>query len=506
MNFNSAIKTNKWGVILIIAFTFIGISLAFSSLVIKDFSGSLAGITGLGPWVDANHDPVDVWEYAGFYFAKNLNFNPFPQLNLVNNQVLYPYGTTNVFGPWIIEADIFYATLYSFFSIGPWFQIYYLITVLITAGGAFALLLRDYGLVRALGASLFVSFGNFYAIYKYPHHLNLSVVHWTVLSLIADFLIVKRVVLKKHVSLRLLLVRFCLLLLAFGQDLGYIVGFALMSFTVSILFITVLNGYRYFRGEFGIVIELIRREIEAYKIDFFAYPRTCLALLGVSLFAGYMYLPLAIQIAREAKSFDFTRVDIYSFWTNPFRLFIPYFPGINTPERSFENIFRDSPEAIGAGSPGWFLLIAGTIGLWQNRRQLTIFIPLLSIFLLCLLYIPQKLFTFGTLGHLIIILLSSLCLWFARKRIQIFIPLLVVLFCVFCIKPSIFLLPTLKIFPWFTFNRVAGRCTILYPTILSIFALHINHDYWLSSPKRQLLAGLLAILACTGVIKSESSC
>jgi hypothetical protein len=241
---------------------------------------------------------------------------------------------------------------------------------------------------------------------------------------------------------------------------------------------------------------LIRREIEAYKSDFFAYPRTCLALLAISLIAGYMYLPLTIQLARESRNFNFSGVDFGTFWIHPFRLLIPYFPGINTPERSFQSIFRDMPEAIGAGSPGWFLLAAGAIGLWQNSRQLAIFIPLLSMFLLCFLYIPQELFTFGTLKHLIVLILATLSLWFTRKRMRVFIPLLFVLLCVFFIKPFIFLLPTLKIFPWFTFNRVAGRSTLIYSTILSIFALHINLNS-LNSSKKQLLTGLLVILACT---------
>ena len=451
MKILSNIKISKWITLQILAF--ICISFAFSFLVIKDFSFPLTGWTGLGPWDGINYDYVDHHEYTGFYLAKNLSFNAFPQLNLSNNQVFYPYGTSSVFQPWSLEKDIFYAILYSFFGTGPWLQIYYLITVLITAVGTFALLLWDYGLARASGAGILVSFCNFYAINKYPHHFNISVIHWTTLGLIADFLIVKRVALRQHISLRLIVVRSCLLFLSFGQELGYIAGFALMSFTVSILFITALICYRYFRRELRL-IELLRRERENYKNDFLAYPSTCLALLGLSLIAGYMYLPLVIQIAREAKSFDFTGINLGSFWTNPFRLLIPFFPIINNPGRSFQSVFRDSPEAIGAGSPGWFLLILGTVGLWQARRQIIIFIPLLIIFLLCLLYHP-------------------------------------------------FLFPTLKIFPWFAFNRVGGRSTVIYPVILCIFALHINFN-WLRSPRRRVLAGLLVFLACTELFTAYS--
>lgn len=434
--------------LVLLAFTFVCISFAFSFLIIKDFSSPLSGMTGLGPWPNINHDFVDVQEYNGFYFAKNLYFNPFPHLNLINNQVFYPYGINSIFNPWSIEKDLFYAVLYSFFGSGPWLQIYYLMTVLVTATGTFILLKRDYGFARASGAGFLVSFGNFYAINKYPHHLQYSVIHWSILSLIADFLIVKRVVLKQKVSLKLILVRSCLLFLTFGHDLGYIAGFGLMSFTISALFIAVLICYRRFRGELKI-IKLLRTGIETYKNDFFASPRTCLALLGLIIIAAYIYLPLVIQIATTAKSFDFTGISFGDYWTNPFRLLIPFFPIIINPGRTLEKVFHDSPEAIGTGSPGWFLLILGTIGLWQNRNKITIFVPLLIIFILCLLYIPG-------------------------------------------------VLPTLKIFPWFAFNRVQGRCTVIYPAILCIFALHTDFN-WLSLPRKQALAGLLVILACTEI-------
>jgi len=245
---------------------------------------------------------VDIHEYLGFYLANNLSFNPLPKLELSNNQVFYPYGTNSVFQPWSIEGNIFSAILYTFIGFGPWLQIYYLLTVLITAVGTPALLTRDYGFSRAIGAGILVSFFNFYAINKYPHHLSYSIIHWITLGLIADFLIVKRVTLRQHVSLRLILVRACLLFLSFGHDLGYIAGFGLMSFAISSLFIAAITCYRYFREEPRLVV-LLRREAESYRHDFLASPRTCSALLGLGLSAGYLYLPLAIQIATEAKGF-----------------------------------------------------------------------------------------------------------------------------------------------------------------------------------------------------------
>lgn len=422
----------------------------FSIVVIKDFSNPLIGRAGPGT-VD-NWDYVDVWEYMGFYFIKNLSFLPLPHLNLVNNQVFYPYGINSVFQAWGIEMNIFYAILYSLFGTGPWLQIYYLLSISITAFGAFALLVFDYGWLRASGAGLIVSFFNFYAINKYPHHINQAVLHWTTLNLIADFLIVKRVVSRKTITLRFILGRILLLVLAFGQDLGYITGFALMSFTVSLLFVAGLQGYRYLRQKLRFK-ERIKRSWVSYRREFFTYYRTCLLLISLTLIAAYVYFPLVLQIYKNAKKFDFTGIYAGTWWAHPLRLFVPFFPILN-PGLPLENFFGDLPEGIGAGSPGWFLLILGAIGLWQSRKRLTIFIPLLIVFFLCIFNHPLY-------------------------------------------------IPTLQIFPWFSFNRVGGRSTALYVVILCLFALEIQWET-LRWRRRQLLLAVLAFLAFTELYTAYS--
>ncbi len=330
MNKISLFKSDKWSAFYILAF--ISTTIAFSCFVIKDFSGPLSGLAGLGPEIGVNHDYVDVQEYKGFYFAKNLNFNPLPHLNLINNQVFYPYGINSVFNPWSIEGDSFYALLYRVFGPGPWLQIYYLFTVLLTAIGTFLLLKPGYGVARAGGAGFLVSFGNVYAVNKYAHHLPLSEAHWVTLGLITDFLIVKRIVLREHVSLRLILVRSCLLLLTLGHDLGYIAGFGLMSFTVSLLFVFVLLIHRYLKQEFR--LDAFQKELKTYRRDVFTYLGQCLVLLCLNIIVAYLYLPLVIQIAVEASKFDVSEVDIY--WVNPLRLLIPFIPGIEQLDSNFE--------------------------------------------------------------------------------------------------------------------------------------------------------------------------
>ncbi|MGA7933822.1 MAG: hypothetical protein WCA35_09770 [Kovacikia sp.] len=492
MNKTSLSTSDKWLMLYILAF--IGTGICFSFLVIKNFSSPLSGMTGLGPQLGVNHDFVDVQEYKGFYLAKNLHFNPFPHVDLVTNQVFYPYGVNSVFTPWSDEADLFYAALYSLWGAGPWLQSYYLLTVLITAVGAFFLLKRDYGSARALGAGFLLSFGNFYAVNKYSHHLTLAIVHWLTLGLIADFLITKRVVLRKDLSLKLILVRSGLLLLLFSHELGYIAGLGLMSFTVTILFMGGLICYRYVRGEFKL-LESLSRVILAWRDEFLAYPRIGVALLGLNIFAAYLYLPFTLQIVGEARQFNLTETNISVLWANPLRVFLPLFPVISKPEMSLEEVFHDSSETIFDGRPGWFLLILGGMGLWQNRHRMTIFMPLLITFALCLLYIPGELFVDLTLKELGLLTASVLGLWLVRNRLGMVILLLAILVWGLCLNPTLFLVPTLKLFPWFMFNRTGGRCTLIYPAILCIFALHINFSQ-LSLYKRQVVTGFLVILAC----------
>jgi hypothetical protein len=426
----------KFIVLQILLFSFI--SFAFSFLIIKKFADPLAG-----------GSDIDIWEYIGFYLTKNLSFSPFPTLSFENNQIFYPYGTNSVFQPWGLERDIFYAVLQSFGN-GPWLQIYYLITVLITAIGTFLLLVWDYGYARAIGFGYLVSFFNFYAIMEYPVHISKAVIHWTTLSFIADFLIVKKIISGQIPSLILILTRVCLLILSLGQDIGYIAGFSLTSLTICTVFIALVLCYRFFKNNYS--VKRVLKSININKTNFFAYPYISGFLIFLSTIGGYIYIPLILQITREAKKFDFTEISSGGLWIHPLRLFIPFFPGLNPAKTEFQKLFNDTPENIVAGSPGWFLLILAVVGLWQARRRITIYIPLIIIFLIFVFYNPIQ-------------------------------------------------FPTLNIFPWHTFNR--KPITSIYPVILCLFALEINF-YGLQKFKRQMISVLLICLACTELYTAYS--
>jgi hypothetical protein len=404
--------------------------LGFISIVVKDVAHPLSG--------GADYD---YWEYTGFYLRKNLRFLPFPQLNLTNDQSFYPYGVNGVFQPWGIERDYFYGICSYLFGTAAWVQIYYLISIAVAFLGSFALLQRDYGFTRAWAAGLMVTAGSFYTIAKYPGHTGYAIVHWTILSFIADFLLVKKITLRSPISLQLLLVRVLILLLSLGQELGYVAALAITSFTVSGLFILVLAAMRWAKKQ--ITIETVQHQISVWKQQIRQQPRRYVGLIALILAVTYLYVPLVVQISVAAKSFQ--SLPSGSMAASPLRLLIPFFPGIDPSNLFWDKLLKDGPEGVGAGSPGYFLLILGMLGLWQARGQRLIFAPLLLIFWACIFYEPTK---------------------FA----------------------------TLKILPWFAFARIGGRVTIVYPVILTLFALHFESP--IKSQKSRRIAIVLAAIAC----------
>jgi hypothetical protein len=404
--------------------------LGFYSLVVKDILHPLSG-----------GGDTDYWEYTGFYLAKNISFHPLPTLNLTNNESFYPYGVNAVFQPWGIERDLFYAISYSLFGIGGWVQIYYLVSISITFSGTFLLLYRDYHFARSLGAGLLVTLGSFYTVNKYPVQAGYAIIHWTTLSFIADFLIVKRCVLRQKLSFQLILIRLLILVLSLGQELGYVAGFALTSFAVSAFFMLALLVFRWQKRQ--ISLDKIVLILGSWRRDILSSKFTTVFLSASILCVLYFNLPLVLEISRSAKSFDFSKVPSGSWWVSPFRLLVPFLPFLNPSQPFVNEIFKDVPEGIGfEGSPGYFLLILGGFGLWHTRKQIAIFIPLILIFITCVFYYPA-----------------------------------------------------LRIFPWFQFFRLGGRATMIYPIVLTLFALHFHWPEWRLGV-RKLTLFLILLVAC----------
>lgn len=371
------------------------------------------------PLSDGND--TDQYEYVGYFFNKNLTFWPLPHLDLINTQTFYPYGTNQVFLDWGFERDYWYSCCYRLLGgPGPYLQYYYVYSLVITAAGAFLLLHARFGPLKACLAGLVVSIFNFYAIWKFPIHMNVCVDHWTVLCILATYRILLDVLGKKPVTVPFLLLWIWLHVLALGQELAYVAGFALTFTTLTL-------------PVMGLVLVRHYPEIRTWPIRFGTYVRIeyqqhreiVLFLLGLIILFLWLYLPLTFQVALTAWTFNFGVVPELPSWSHPVRLLLPHLPGIDSYSIEYQRWLHDTFESYGQGSPGLYLVILAGLGWWQIRHDVLRWLPIFLMLALCLLYHPV-------------------------------------------------LFPTLKLFPWFSFNRHGGRATLIYPVLLVLLALPVR--------------------------------
>ena len=387
----------------------------------------------LGIWVvgDFSHplsdgNDTDQFEYVGYFFSRNLTLWPLPHLNLQNTQSFYPYGINQVFLDWGFERDYWYTICYRLLGgPGPYLQFYYLYSLVVAAVGTFLLLKPRFGIGKPFVLGLIVSVFNFYALYKFPVHMNVGIGHWTILSMVATYRLLYDALLEKPISLPYVLLWMWLHVQVLGQELAYVAGFALTFTTLAVPVLLVVlyrrfpptgqPPFRHYVAEAGTYIQQQFGQ-HTWRVYF------GLLMLMVSL---YLYLPLTLQIALTAWQFDFSQVPELPAWSHPLRLFIPYLPGLHTFAFPYTAYLRDTFESFGQGSPGLYLVLLAAIGWWQSRRLIALWVPIGLMLVLCLLYHPV-------------------------------------------------LLPTLKIFPWFSFNRHGGRASLIYPVLFGLLALPLQ--------------------------------
>jgi len=394
---------------------------------------------------------TDFYEYVGYYFAHNLTLWPFPQLNLIHDQTFYPYGANHTLLDWGWERDYWYAVCYWVFGEGepgPYLQYYYVYSLLVSALGTFWLIRTPFGNTKAFVAGLIVSAFNFYCLYKFPVHFNISVVHWTTLCIIATYRILYELVTNKTrlPSPTLVLLWTWLHIQVLSQELGYVAGFALTFTTICVPFIgwyvwlhltpgpSPCEGEgRLQRPSFSDLGKLGRRKLTDKTSLFFTRRRLfdgsvggevarCFGLCLLILLSLWLYLPLTLQIFVGAQAYADAPLEMKPIWSHPLRLLIPYVPGLDTMAIDYKRYLHDWFESYGQGSPGLYLVILGMLGFWTVRRKSALWIPIVLTLTLCLLYHP---------------------VWF----------------------------PTLRMFPWFSFNRHGGRATLVYPVLFVLLAL-----------------------------------
>ena len=393
---------------------------------------------------------IDEWEFVGYYLAENLHFDIVPQLTLKQNQTLYPFGVTQVFSDWSLESNYWFAFFYKTLGYGAWLNYYYILSLTLSFLGSYLLLKKEFGLPKAFIAGLVATFFNFYALHKYPYHFNHSTIHWAILSIFADFVLTKRIILGEKISLKWVFLKAFLLIATLGMNLGYICGYALSSFVLSFMVIIVILINRHLKKDFQAIgyFNGWLKEWQQSKGLYFLLAIPSFVLL-------YFYLPLVLQIYLESKVayYKFAEPPV-AMWSHPVRMLLPYFPFFDVTFYPITDILKDKPEGLGSGSPGWFCLGVGLLGFFVNRKKYwLVFLPLAILLVLYTFYHPNR-------------------------------------------------VPIVKIFPWGTYNRVPSRFTSILPVIFSCFFLTL--DFYKLKYSKFIMSLLIIIGITEGVVVYRS--
>lgn len=409
------------------------------------------------------HDPlygegdVALWHFMTQFFSKNLGFSPLPHLKFMTDEVFYPFGIEYVFQAWCLEREYLVSLFSHVFGQGPWMQGYFLASLVCTATGLWIVLATSLGMRAAAFFSLFATFANSYLLHKFPAHVNMAVAHWTLLSLATDFVLFEKVVRRSPIALSWIAWRFFLGVAVCGLDLGYVAGYGLSSFLVATVCGIGLLVLRRRRGEKILWKGVFSGNGKATAAGFF--------LAGCTLL--FLYLPVLLDIVRTTQKYHFAAQAGY--WANPLRLLVPQIPGIDriNAAATLQKIFGDSAEEAWdwTGGLALALLAASGAALLVRARRAAPLGPLFLLFVLCIAYHPQS-------------------------------------------------FPTLRIFPWFAFQRGAGRSTVVLPLVLSLVvalawkergalrALLPRRSAWVA-PCLALLVALAAVEFATGLVSQR---
>ncbi|TAD79710.1 MAG: hypothetical protein EA001_02910 [Oscillatoriales cyanobacterium] len=429
-------------------------------------------ILGPQPWASViGAGDTDLWEYTGFYLREHWRWWPLPHLLLETDRALYPYGGPVALQAWGLERDLFWAALSAIWGPGPWLKLYFLLSVAIALVGMARILRPDFGERRAIGTAIGAVLLNVYAIVgKFPVHSNIAITHWTALSLTMDFVLVHRWARGRAIERVWWLGRAALVLLSLGQDLGYVAGFGLLSLALSLGWMGAIALGRWGRGQSGSLqtraqslIQALHGYLNHRHLDHqwmapgasWRQPLRPIewGCVGAIAAATWLYLLPVLPIVRAAKAFDWSNTFDRAWFAHPLRLLAPYWPGINPIEAAdwWRSLLPSPLETDFDGVVGWGLLLAGVIGLVRGRRHWAVVVPLWLMAIGLLAYRPWD-------------------------------------------------LPLLQIFPWFSFNRVAGRGTVVLPVLLALLSLGWSADWRRSRFDRWavLLVAIAGLLDLTG--------
>ncbi|MFA6034318.1 MAG: hypothetical protein WC889_15570, partial [Myxococcota bacterium] len=135
----------------------------------------------------------------------------------------------------------------------------------------------------------------------------------------------------------------------------------------------------------------------------------------------WLYLPILFQVMHKYVQYSWETGG--SFWANPVRIFLPWFPLLNADHPAVNAFLRDNVELVGNMSPGWTIAIPAAAGLF----------------------------------------------FIVKNRMRSYLPLVVLLLLFLLHNPVHF--AVLKAFPWYREARVFGRFSLIFPVIMPLVAL-----------------------------------
>ena len=379
-----------------------------------------------------------------FFLFNNIRWFPIPHLDLPCDFFAYPYCFNPVFLTWMLEHDYFAGLLMSMFGIGPWEQIYWMLSLGLSAIIPY-ILLRKYGHYENWRSALFallVTFCNYAVICKYPGHYTLVIYHWVVISFVMDFLILKKYFDREKYSATFVLLKIMFLIFCLGLELGYIAGMAFCStFIVCVyIFFCELIRSRSFISPFYWYWNQFLSICRDFRSCWINYLFSIIILVAMLL-----YLPIVIQIVIITKTGSVLLSPLIETvsWR---RIFLPIFPWLH-PAMFVKHCSVDPrygvADTIYANCVGWSFLLVFIGGFIFSRKKILLFLPfaLLVFSIYLVVQVPMlKLFPWFSYARfnerfssalVPLICLAILCFDMSlihRKVTKIFISVLIPLF------------------------------------------------------------------------------
>jgi hypothetical protein len=389
---------------------------------------------------------TSIWEGLSQFFNRQIEFTGVPKVEFFSDQYLFPYGFNNAMQSWGLERQYFHLILSYFFGQGPWLQLYFIASLLITIVGLLIVFRNVLTFPFAALFSFLVVVSNTYLLDRFPDHLNIAVAHWTIIGIALDYVIFREWYCFKKISLIYALFRLFLLVASMGLDLGYVAGY---SFTSAFLTGAVILFFE--------VREKIRKNA-GFCLDFKMSSKQKIYsgfMCILSLILIYLYVPILYSVVKIAS--DLHLENVSSYWVNPVLIFMPWMPeNFNFPFlTAFKNFLMRYPEGPSEFQPGLAIVLVSMISFFQIKRlgNAKILLPFIIFMLMCLAQHPSNF------------------------RI-------------------------LNLFPWFKYHRVPSRSSLILPLLLflpmvEVFSRPLSFTSLFSGFQRKLVwSVLLSLFVC----------